>query len=99
MIDPYYSGNLIIPIRNNSVHSLKIYPGERVCQIVFYELKEDIPQKEAGKHGMQEAKYHTSTPYSLGTKPDSKEEVGFIQTGDLANLKKSFPINTPKTDA
>jgi len=96
VIDPYYSGNLIIPIRNNSVHSLKIYPGERVCQIVFYELNQDIPKQEAGKHGVQEAKYHTATPYNLGTKPDSKEEISFIQTGELANLKKSFavPITT-----
>ena len=98
VIDPYYSGNLIIPIRNNSVHSLKIYPGERVCQIVFYELKEDIPKKEAGKHGVQEAKYHTATPYSLGTKPDSKEEVQFIQNGTLQDLKQSYTITTTPKD-
>ena len=98
VIDPFYSGNLIMPMVNNTHHALRIYPGERICQVVFYELKEELSKDEASKHGMQEAKYHTATPYSLGMKPDTQEEVELLKQGRVEQIKQQFPTKKEPTN-
>ncbi|MDD2656131.1 MAG: 2'-deoxycytidine 5'-triphosphate deaminase [Patescibacteria group bacterium] len=92
VIDPFYSGNLIIPMVNNTHHALKIYPGERICQIVFYNLKQEISKEDAAKHGLQDSKYNTATPYSLESKPDHQEETELLKQGNVEQLKQQFPI-------
>jgi dCTP deaminase len=92
VIDPYFSGNLVIPIRNNNYHVLRIYPGERICQVLFHELTDDLSKEEATKKGLNDPKYYATTPYNLGVKPDPQEELEFLRNGTLDNLKEKFKL-------
>jgi len=41
IIDAGYDGQLVLPIRNNTrSQAVRLYPGERLCQVVFEELKD-----------------------------------------------------------
>jgi dCTP deaminase len=93
VIDPYYNGSLIIPLCNTSNHSIKIYPGERLCQILFLELKEELQKEEASKHGVTNAKYENATPYSLGVRLDPQEEIELLKQGRIDDIKKNFSNN------
>ncbi len=88
MIDCRYSGQLTIPLVNNSHHVIKIYPGERLCQMQLYNLANNLAENEASKHGMHEAKYVGSTPYSLEAKVDSSDEVDMLKQGKIVELKQ-----------
>ncbi|NQT49077.1 dCTP deaminase [Candidatus Kuenenbacteria bacterium] len=94
MIDCRYNGQLTIPVVNNSHHIIKIYPGERICQMQICKLESDLSEDEAKKHGKQEAKYVGSTPYSLESKFDSNEEIDLLQQGKLIELKDQYRIKT-----
>ncbi len=93
MIDCGYNGQLTIPVVNNSHHIIKIYPGERLCQTQFFELTDDLSEKEAKMHGVQEAKYVGSTPYSLEAKTDSGDELDLLKSGKLDELKNNFSLD------
>lgn len=92
VVDVRYEGNLVIPIQNSTKHALKIFPGERAYQLVFHMMTEALNDDDALKHGVQSAKYHTSTAYNLEAKTDSEDEVDCIKKGDLDGLKKKFGV-------
>jgi len=92
VIDPYFSGNLVIPVRNNNNHVLRLYPGERICQIQFQELSDELNKEDATKKGLTDPKYYASTPYNLGVKPDPQEELGLLRLGDIDGLKEKFKL-------
>ena len=93
IIDCGYSGNLVIPIQNNTNNQvIKIYPGERVCQLVFEELSTPLKEGEHNIHGVKKAKYHESNNNNIEYKPDKDEEVDFISSGNLDELKKKYSI-------
>lgn len=92
VVDVKYAGHLIIPILNTTNQYLRIYPGERVCQLIFHTLSSDLSNDEAGKHGVAAAKYAGSTPYNLEARLDSGEEIDFIKKGDIDGLKQNFSI-------
>jgi len=92
VVDPYFSGNLVIPIRNSNPHILRLYPGERVCQILFKELTDELSQEEANKKGLADPKYYAATPYNLGVKPDPQDELDLLRSGALENLKEKFKL-------
>lgn len=90
IIDAFYSGNLMIPILNKTAHQIiRIYPGERICQIVFHKLTEELKREEAMIHGKVAAKYHDADGKNLASKKDDEEEITFIKAGDLEGLKKN----------
>lgn len=93
IIDVKYAGQLIIPVLNSTNHYLKLYPGERACQLIFQTLTDSLSEKEASQHGLVPAKYAGSTPYSLEARTDSEQEVKFIKKGDLEGLKQKFSLN------
>jgi dCTP deaminase len=88
LINPKYQGHLIIPMTNNSHHVIKIYPGERLCQLVFHELSDELTSDEALIHGFQDAKYQNTTPYGLEVKIDKQEEIDLLKQGRIDELKK-----------
>ena len=90
LINPKYQGHLIIPMTNTSHHVVKIYPGERLCQIVFHELSDDLTPAEALTHGLSDAKYQGTTPYGLEVKIDQQEEIDLLKLGRLDELKKKI---------
>ncbi|HCC23568.1 TPA: dCTP deaminase [Candidatus Falkowbacteria bacterium] len=88
VVNPHYSGHLTIPITNQSHHVLKIYPGERLCQMVLHELQTDMSTEDAQMHGLDASKYDSATPYGLTSKLDSHAELDILRSGNLDQLKK-----------
>ena len=91
-VAPHYKGCLTIPLTNNSGHIIRLYPGERLCQLEFNLLSLPLTGEEASKHGLQDAKYTDSTPYGLEARSDSQEEIEFIKAGQVDQLKDKFKI-------
>jgi dCTP deaminase len=83
IIDAGYEGQLILPIRNNT-HSqtVRLFPGERLCQIVFEELSDSVEHK---------SKYHRRDVID-GVQKEKKDEVDFIMNGDIKGLKEKYKI-------
>lgn len=83
-----YEGYLTIPLLNGSNHIIKLYPGERVCHLVFHELTGALTADDLGGA----SKYQSSTPYGLDAKLDKQEEIDLIKAGKLDELKTTHPI-------
>jgi dCTP deaminase len=91
IIDVGYSGRLVIPILNNTNEQvIKVYPGERICQIVFQKLTSELKPEDWDQHGLQKAKYHKSAEYL--SKSDSDIEGELIRKGAIAKIKKDFKL-------
>lgn len=85
IIDSGYEGQLTIPVRNNThSHAVRLYPGERLCQVVFETLDEasDNPRK---------SKYHKRDIIE-GIRREKKEEVDLIMKGEIKKLKEKFKV-------
>lgn len=94
IVDARYDGYLMLPVRNNTWNKIiRIYPGERICQLIFHRLESDLTKEEAEIHGVGKAKYNSSTPYGLEARSDSEEEINFIKKGKLKELKNNYKIN------
>lgn len=93
VVDCRYNGQLTIPVVNNSNHIIKIYPGERICQLQLFELMSELNEDESKMHGAQEGKYIGSTPYGLEAKVDANEEVDLIKSGNLEDLKNKLKLD------
>jgi len=92
IVDVHYKGNLMIPIMNNTQKQvIRIYPGERICQIVFQTLTDAITPNEAEWHGLAKAKYSKSNG-EVNRKMDKQEENDFIKAGKISELKQQFKI-------
>ena len=88
IIDAGYKGRLIIPIMNNTESQvIRLYPGERVCQVVFMELSSELTKGSMMKHGLTKAKYHDR---SSTARKDRTDENDLIRSGKLEKLKKDF---------
>lgn len=85
IIDSGYEGQLVLPIRNNTrSQTVRLYPGERLCQVVFEELSENIetPRK---------SKYHKRDIID-GIGKEKKEESSMIVKGEIKALKEKYKI-------
>ncbi|OGU55386.1 MAG: hypothetical protein A2006_13255 [Ignavibacteria bacterium GWC2_35_8] len=91
IIDTGYKGHLIFPMKNEAGDQvIRIYPGERVCQVIFQELNMPLTPEEANMHGMTPSKYTDSNSQNFIL--DKEEERQFLTTGKLGELKKKFKI-------
>lgn len=90
IVDAHYTGHLMIPIHNKT-HSqiIRVYPGERICQIVFHKLTNDIPRQEALRHGAVAAKYEGCDDKGLCLRQDAESELDLIKSGNFEKLKES----------
>ena len=84
IIDSGYEGQLTLPIRNNT-HSqaVRLYPGERMCQVVFEELKESVKARKS--------KYHKKDIVD-GITREKHSEANLIMKGDIRKLKSEFSV-------
>lgn len=84
VIDSGYEGQLTLPIRNNT-HSqiVRLYPGERLCQIVFEELTEAVAPRKS--------KYHKRDIIE-GIKKEKAIESRLIFKGDIKKLKSEHAV-------
>lgn len=91
IIDTGYKGHLIFPMKNEAGDQvIRIYPGERVCQVIFQKLSTPLTPEEAKLHGLSQAKYTDSSSQTF--KLDKDEERELLISGKLENLKSSFGL-------
>ncbi len=85
IIDSGYEGQLTLPIRNNT-HSqvVRLYPGERLCQIVFESLSEVIKP-------IKKSKYHKRDIIE-GISREKRSEATLIKEGKIRKLKEDYKI-------
>ena len=91
IVDCGYEGQLAIPVRNNTSHqNIRLYPGERFCQLVFEETGEEITDttNRYNKKDIIEGAIR-SNPGLLGK---DEEEIELIQKGKIKELKSKFKI-------
>lgn len=88
IVDAGYQGRLLIPITNNTTSQvIRIYPGERFCQLVFYPLNRSVPVIKSRWH---------KTDIIIGRKSERhKVEEKLIYKGDIRELKKNFSLTKP----
>jgi dCTP deaminase len=87
IVDAGYEGRLLIPITNNTPNVIRIYPGERFCQLVFYPLSEDIK--------VEQSRWHKKD-IIIGRLPEKKKiEEKYIVSGDIKGLKEKFSLKSP----
>lgn len=92
IIDAGYKGHLIFPMKNEAGNQvIRVYPGERICQVLFETLDQPLTTQEALLHGAAPAKY-TDT-LEAAYRLDKKEEHDFLLSGNIEDLKKTFPVN------
>lgn len=91
IIDTGYNGTLIFPMKNEAGDQvLRLYPGERVCQVVFEELASPLTMEEANQHGLAQAKYSHATP---NYKVDKSDERTLLTQGKLEELKNRYGVS------
>ncbi|QQR82919.1 dCTP deaminase [Candidatus Campbellbacteria bacterium] len=84
IIDAGYEGQLTIPVRNNTRSQvIRLYPGERFCQVVFESLTERVTPRKS--------RYHQRDIIE-GTASEEMQEVDLIKTGEIKKLKETFPV-------
>ena len=90
IVDVWYQGHLIIPVSNKTDQVIRLYPGERICQLVFETLSTPVDKEAASQHGLNRAKYNAGK--DGGYKQDRAEEVLMIQEGRLSELKEKYRL-------
>ncbi|HET7673409.1 MAG TPA: dCTP deaminase [Candidatus Saccharimonadales bacterium] len=87
IIDSGYEGQLVIPIRNNTQsQTVRLYPGERFCQIVFQRLSEKVEPRQSRYH--RKDIIEGVDVDSLGNERET--EIKLITAGDIKGLKKNY---------
>jgi len=85
VIDAGYEGFLVIPVRNNtSTQIIRLYPGERFCQIVFHQLASSAPRSKS--------RYRDKDVVVGVLKEKFTQEVRLIRKGKLKELKEKFKL-------
>lgn len=93
LIDVGYCGYLMIPIMNNTHNQIiRVYPGERICSVLFEELSSPISKDRALIHGVTKAKYMNNEVGFIGSKTDKQVEIDMIKHGKIKQLKKEYKV-------
>jgi len=86
IVDSGYEGQLAIPITNNTDSQvIKLYPGERFCQLVFDRLDEAAESRKSRYH-------HKDIIEGFVAKHISKDktEINLIRKGKIKDLKSKY---------
>lgn len=85
IVDAGYEGHLLIPVRNNTDDQIiRIYPGERFCQLVF----EDIN----GLVELQKSRWHKLDRQMSMQSEKNEQEMLYLKSGKITQLKTEFAI-------
>jgi dCTP deaminase len=91
IVDCGYEGQLAVPVRNNTAHqTIRLYPGERFCQIVFEETGEEITDT-TNRYSKKDI-IHGAIRSNPGLLGKDEEEIELIQKGSIKELKTKFKI-------
>ena len=100
VVDPYYEGYLTIPVLNQTrSQKIIIYPGERIVQLVFHTMTDELSEEESLNHGAAKPKYQGSQSYQLEYKFDPQEEITMIKNGSMDKLKSEFAVDLGEKNA
>ncbi len=95
IVDAGWEGQLVIPIRNNTQSQVvKLYPGERFCQIVFEALEETI-QADKSRYHMKDIVEGFIANNEEKKKLDS-DEIKYVSEGKIRELKNERPFSSKK---
>lgn len=84
IVDSGYEGQLTLPVRNNTRSQVvRLYPGERICQVVFEELKESVQARKS--------KYHKKDIVE-GIGREKRDEAALIMKGAIRTLKTEHAV-------
>lgn len=87
IVDSGYKGQLAIPIRNNTEsQTIKLYPGERFCQIVFEKLDENAEIKESRYH--QKDIIEGFIKQNFKSPEKDRTETDLVREGKITELKQ-----------
>jgi dCTP deaminase len=90
IVDSGYEGQLVIPIRNNtSSQVVKLYPGERFCQLVFESLEEPVEAEKSRYHQKDIVEGFIMTKDNKQKRDN--EEIKYVAEGRMKELKKEKP--------
>ncbi len=85
IIDSGYEGMLTLPVRNNTASQIiRLYPGERFCQIVFEDLSHAVDARQS--------RWHRKDVIEKG-EPDKKDEIELVLSGDIKTLKTEHAVS------
>ena len=85
VVDAGYEGNLLIPLRNNTQSQvIRMYPGERICQVVFEEIN--------GAVDVQQSRWQNSDVIVTIKEERSTVEMEYVRKGNISGLKKDFSL-------
>lgn len=92
IIDSGYEGVLTLPVRNNtSSQIIRLYPGERFCQIVFEALTHTIDARPS--------RWHRKDVVEKGER-EASTEIDLVLAGKIKELKSEHAIDiTKESDA
>ena len=85
IIDAGYEGQLIIPVTNNIHQTIRLYPGERFCQVIFEELTN-------GKEKILQSRFHKQDIIKGFVTEKSASEKNLIRKGDIKKLNDRYGI-------
>ena len=83
IVDAGFEGNLIVPVRNNTrAQVIRMYPGERFCQIVFEKIDNPV--------AVEHSRWHNKDV--IVTIQDEKDdtETKLVHTGKITQLKQTY---------
>ena len=84
IIDAGYEGQLVLPIRNNTrSQTVRLFPGERLCQVTFEELTQPVVARPS--------KYHQKDIIE-GVQKEKQAEAELITRGDIKKLKSDYKV-------
>jgi dCTP deaminase len=85
IVDAGFEGNLMIPIRNNTESQvIRMYPGERFCQLVF--------ERITGLAEVQSSRWHNKDIGLIIQEERSRLEIGYVREGKITQLKRECPL-------
>lgn len=85
IIDAGFEGNLLVPVRNSTTSQvIRVYPGERFCQVVFETLASPVVNRLS--------RYHKKDVVVGVLKEKSSAEERLVRRGKIKDLKSRFPL-------
>jgi len=85
IVDAGYRGHLLIPVRNNTQSQIiRLYPGERFCQIVLEEIRGDAD--------LRPSRWQNNDMSITIRHEQDNEEMEYVRTGKISKLKELFAI-------
>lgn len=86
IIDSGYEGVLTLPVRNNTDSQIiRLYPGERFCQVVFEALTHEVDARKS--------RWHRKDVVEKGEK-EASTEIDLVLNGKIKELKNDYAVNT-----